>query len=105
MGAGPMHVYSVTTRIPLDGRPGAWVKLLFECEFAIQDLHDAFVDDGVVLGTRLQTRRQADGSTVVRARRPYLLAREAVLCIEPATVRPVDFSGPGGAFTAELVDG
>jgi len=100
-----MHVYSVTTRIPLDGRSGAFVKLLFECQFSIEDLHDAFVDDGVVLGTRLQTRRQADGSTVVRGRRPYLLAREAVLCIEPATVRPVDFSGPGGAFTAELVDG
>jgi len=100
-----MHVYCVTTRIPLDGRSGSFVKLLFECEFSIEDLHDAFVDDGVVLGTRLQTRRQADGSTVVRGRRPYLLSREAVLSIEPATVRPVDFTGPGGTFTAELVDG
>ena len=98
-----MNAFEVTTAIPNTHKEGFY-KLIFECPLTMDEIHEALVRDGMVLGKRVQVRRLADRSYVVRGRSEYMLSRSSVLTIEPTKIRVDNVRGDNSAFFAERID-
>ena len=98
-----MNAFEITTAIPNTHKEGFY-KLIFECQLTMDELREALVRDGVVLGKRIQVKRLADRSYVVRGRSEYMLSRGGFLAIEPTKIRVDAVRGDNGAFFAERID-